>query len=198
MEELQLTDRQVALLDIVATYHEGQKRKYTEEPYIVHLVEVIEILVANIPELVYTSYYIEIAACHDLIEDTECTLDDLKKHLKQIGYDNVQSTMICNGVSILTDKYTAEAYPALNRQARKDLEAKRLVREATYLEQTITYADLISNLKSIIEHDVNFARIFVLEARHLLSVMNNGNAKLRELAWANTQQFYLQECARID
>ncbi len=70
---LELTERQWALFDYVKEMHGGQKRKYTGAPYYTHLLSVAD----RVEQYVQNGYETEIALCHDLIEDTECSLADL-------------------------------------------------------------------------------------------------------------------------
>ncbi len=44
--------------------------------------------------------------------------------------------------------------------------------------QTIKLADLISNTRSIMEHDEAFAKTYLVEKRLLLEVMDKGDATL--------------------
>jgi guanosine-3',5'-bis(diphosphate) 3'-pyrophosphohydrolase len=50
--------------------------------------------------------------------------------------------------------------------------------EAPAEAQTIKLADLISNSKSIMEHDPAFAKTYLEEKRMLLAVMTRGDAGL--------------------
>ena len=64
------------VLRIAALYHEGQKRKGKEVPYIVHPVEVAMILQKNgIEEDLIAS-----GLLHDTLEDTEMTEEELREH----------------------------------------------------------------------------------------------------------------------
>ena len=44
--------------------------------------------------------------------------------------------------------------------------------------QTVKLADLISNTRSIMAHDVEFAKVYLAEKRMLLEVMTKGDATL--------------------
>lgn len=50
------------------------------------------------------------------------------------------------------------------------------------LVKTIKLADLISNTKSIVEHDKNFARIYIKEKELLLEVLADGDENLYKFA----------------
>ena len=48
--------------------------------------------------------------------------------------------------------------------------------------QTVKLADLISNSKSIVKHDPNFARVYIKEKEALLQVLDKGNSRLHAIA----------------
>jgi (p)ppGpp synthase/HD superfamily hydrolase len=163
-----MNEKQNKLLAFVAMKHGNQVRKYTGEPYYEHCLEVA-ISVSR-----YLADCFEVALCHDLFEDTDCDFDALHKELVSIGYDNNTAYGICSGVTELTDKYTKEDYPYLNRAKRKSNEAKRLA-TISAKSQSIKYADLISNTKSIVENDLRFAKTYLIEKQEILELMNQGN-----------------------
>ena len=53
----------------------GQKRKYTGEDYIVHPIEVMEI-VKSVP---HTQEMLAAALLHDTVEDTPATFEDIER-----------------------------------------------------------------------------------------------------------------------
>src|SRR3954467_5306173 len=90
--------------------HFGQFRKYTNEPYIVHPLEVAK-LVATVtadPEI------ISAALLHDVAEDTPTTLDEIKQEFGE-------------HVAKLVDELTDKATPDMgDRETRKRFERDRL------------------------------------------------------------------------
>ena len=140
----------------------GQKRKYTGEPYIVHPGEVASI-VAGVPGS--TPDMVAAAWLHDVVEDTGCTFTDI--HMA-FGID------IATLVGWLTDVSQPQDG---NRAVRKAMDREHTAR-APAEAQTIKLADLISNSKSIIAHDPEFARTYLEEKRLLLAVMTRGDAGL--------------------
>lgn len=162
------------LFEFVKLKHGDQKRKYTGDPYYTHLEVVAEL--ASHYEHSYPFVY-EVALCHDLFEDTSCTFEDLKPFLLSIGYADVDANVISYAVADLTDVYTTVRFPGMNRKARKMKEAIRLGRVDSWV-QSIKYADLIDNTKSIVQYDPNFAKIYLEEKRFLLSKMRDGNIDL--------------------
>ena len=145
-----------------------QVRKYTGEPYIVHPAEVVSIIAR------YGATIEQLAAAwlHDVVEDTGVTQDVIEYEFGPI---------IGEYVFWLTDQST----PADgNRAVRKKMDADRLALAPPEV-QSVKYADLISNTKSIMMHDENFGRTYVKEKAYLLSVMNKGNSELYKLALEN-------------
>jgi len=169
-----LTEQQLQLFDFVSLKHSGQKRKYTEDDYTVHLLSVVEIVNK------YDESCIEIAMCHDLFEDTNCTFDELYKKMVDIGFDRHFSYDVCTCVTELTDVFTSKDYPYLNRKKRKENEAKRLSK-ISVRSQTVKYADLIDNANSIVEHDPNFATVYLVEKKQIIEQMTNGNPDLLKI-----------------
>lgn len=171
---MELTERQNQLFEFVKQHHGDQKRKYTFAPYWTHLLSVAE-TVSTYPTIIMG---VEIALCHDLLEDTKCTPNDLEEYLQTNGYEKLNERMvILRDVSHLTDEYTSEAYPALNREKRKTLEAKRLI-EITPNAQSVKYADIIDNTSSIVQHDPGFARVYLKEIGKKIYGMDKGEATL--------------------
>jgi (p)ppGpp synthase/HD superfamily hydrolase len=174
------TERQEKLLDFVKKQHEGQIRKYTGEPYWHHVVAVSE-LASRYEKAEFTT---EIALCHDLFEDTKCGDDCLYDYLTANGYTGLEARNIISGVDALTDDYTREHYPNMNRKNRKDMEAQRLGGNLPFI-QSIKYADLINNTASIVEHDPGFAKTYLEEKRNVLQHMRQGNIDLLILCAAS-------------
>lgn len=170
---MELTNRQKDLFEFVKDYHGDQKRKYTNEPYWHHLLSVAEIASEHLKEF----GVIEIALCHDLLEDTDCTWDLLHEALEGLGYSYDDATQIADGVHFLTDSYTKERYPDINRRERKKLEAVRLG-QIPFVCQSVKYADLIDNTSSIVDYDPAFAKTYLKEKRDILNQMRKGNIDL--------------------
>ena len=143
-------------------WHGSQVRKYTGEPYIAHCREIVEIL-KGVP---HTEDMLAAAWLHDVLEDTECSSQTI---YREFGF-NVVSMVIA-----LTDCHKSIG----NRAMRKGIDRRRLGRSSADV-QTIKLADLISNTKSIVEHDPKFAKVYLAEARMLLDVLVKGDASLRE------------------
>ena len=139
----------------------AQLRKYTNEPYIVHPAEVAGI-VATVP---HDDAMLAAAWLHDTVEDTGVTLETIRE---EFGDE----------VAVLVGWLTDVSRPDHgNRAARKAVDRAHTAM-APAKAQTIKLADLISNTRSIVEHDEKFAKTYLEEKRLLLEVMTKGDATL--------------------
>ena len=146
--------------------HKSQKRKYTFEPYIVHPINVVEILMDHEDEFGFSDEVYAAALLHDTVEDTHVTEEDIRKNFG----DDVGNYV--RGMTKVED-------PKNNRATRKEAEAVRLSEESAIV-QTIKCADLLANQVSIVEHDQKFAKIFLKESRVLHSVMTMAKPSIRK------------------
>lgn len=147
--------------------HQGQKRKYTFEPYIIHpaaVAKTVEYDARGTDEMIAAAWL------HDTVEDTDTTTNDI---LRDFG------DIVASYVEYLTDDNKEG-----NRAARKARYAL-VLKDAPYQVKTIKLADLIDNTGDIVKHDPNFARVYLAEKRELLDVLRGGDPRL----WmrANTQ-----------
>ena len=142
----------------------GQLRKYTNESYVVHPFEVAQI-VATVP---HTEEMLAAAWLHDVVEDTGVTLDQV--HL-------LFGANVAELVFWLTDASKPEDG---NRAARKAVDRAHIA-EAPAAAQTVKCGDLLSNIKSIVKHDPEFAKVYLEEKRLLLEVMTKAHPALLTL-----------------
>ena len=142
------------VLEFAKVAHEGQKRKYTGEDYIVH-----PIAVASIVEEYGGSVQMQAAALlHDVVEDTQYTLADINANF---GHE------VATLVQWLTD--TSKPSDG-NRAVRKGIDRKRLS-EAPTEAQIIKLADMIDNSSTIFVHDAGFTPVFRDEMVQLMGAM---------------------------
>lgn len=154
-------DKLSVALGFATEWHEGQKRKYTGEPYINHPIEVMNI-VKSVP---HTEEMLITALCHDLIEDCGveyCELADI------FGEE----------VALLVHWLSDRSKPDDGNRARRKEIDRIWISVADPQAKTIKLADLISNSKSIFEHDKDFAKVYIKEKELLLEVLTEGDATL--------------------
>lgn len=148
-----------------------QIRKYTGEPYIVHPIEVVDIIeryVKHTPEMLAAAYL------HDVLEDTGVEYGTLRE---------VFGVEVADMVLWLTDVSKPEDG---NRSTRKEMDRMRIALAPADV-QTIKVADLISNTRSIVAHDINFARVYLHEKDLLLKALDRADPILKEVALKQTE-----------
>jgi (p)ppGpp synthase/HD superfamily hydrolase len=155
--------------------HKGQFRKYNRDPYIVHPKAVanwVALATNNDPETVAAAWL------HDVVEDTEYTLRDIR-----VTFGDTVAML----VSCVTNVTTHDDG---NREARKAKERAHL-RKADPRAKTIKLADIIDNVPSIVQFDPGFARTYVREKWLALSSLREGHFGLWHQA-----DLLLADCAR--
>lgn len=161
--------------DFAIKAHGDQKRKYTGQPYYVHLDEVGNILYdADMPEIVVAAGYL-----HDTLEDTGTTKEEIAE---QFG------PLVAGFVEEVTDVSKPEDG---NRAARKAIDLKHLA-QSSPAGAAIKLADLISNAKDIVEHDPSFARVYLQEKLELLRVLDHGPPELYKRAMITLAECLMQ------
>ena len=156
--------------------HGTQQRKYTPERYIVHPVRVMEMCQKHTDKLPVLAA----ALLHDVLEDTSVTKEGLSRFLHTVMKEE-EAAETTRLVVELTDVFTKTKHPRWNRKKRKAKESAR-IQQTSADSQTVKYADIIDNCREIVEHDPNFANVFLRECKGLLSVMPKGNETLRQEA----------------
>lgn len=158
----------------------GQTRKYSGEPYIVHPLHVMHILSRYSSQPV-SAAMLAAAACHDCVEDTHVTLDQIKAEL---------GSEVAELVNWLTNVSKPEHG---NRRVRKALDLAH-TQAAPAHAKSIKCADLISNAVSITNHDPGFARVWLREMEQILDVCQDADPAL--LANAKEVLHYCQQLLR--
>jgi (p)ppGpp synthase/HD superfamily hydrolase len=156
-------------IDFSTKKHEGQLRKYTNEPYITHPIAVME-LVNSVG--IFNEHMLCACILHDTVEDTNTTVQEIEENF---------GIIVSRLVEQLTDVYTSEKFPNIRRRERKLLECYRLL-NVSGDAKSIKLADLIHNTSSIVENDANFAKVYLKEKRAMLQVLEGGNSALMEMA----------------
>lgn len=152
----------VRAVSLASRAHAHQKRRYSRLPYFTHCAEVADLVASVIQDPVV----IAAAYCHDLLEDTDVSGDDLRELIGPVGAELVVW---------LTNE---PVVPGVNRDKRKSVDRERLSR-APWEAQTIKLADMLCNAPSIADNDPEFARKYIIECRKLLEVLTVGDLQLR-------------------
>lgn len=144
--------------------HEGQTRKFTGLPYMVHCCNV-----ASLSSL-YSSGNIQVIMVgylHDTIEDTETTKEELSK---------IFGGSIADDVWFLTNVDKS----AGNRKHRKKLDNERLA-YASSVAQTVKLADIMDNVPSMLIHKPEFGKRYLREKLDTVKVLTKANPELLNL-----------------
>ena len=147
--------------DFCIMAHADQRRKYTGLPYYEHCFEVAN-LVAGVTN---DNAVIAAAFMHDVIEDTPFGFNDIRL---AFGDRVAKLVFEVTDVSVPEDG---------NRRVRKLIDQAHLS-ESSPEGATIKLADIISNTQDIMQHDPNFAKVYLKEKRALLPLLLHGNKKL--------------------
>ena len=152
--------------------HEGQFRKYSGMPYIVHPIEVATI----VQTVNHTDEMVAAALLHDVVEDTDYSFEDIAKEV---------SPEVSKMVEGLTDVSKPEDG---NRKTRKAMDKDHLAKQSEEV-QTVKLADIISNSQDIKANDPKFAEVYIEEMKALLEVMDKGDktlyAKAKEIVYSS-------------
>ena len=152
--------------------HEGQFRKYSGMPYIVHPIEVATI----VQSVDHTDEMIAAALLHDVVEDTDYSFEDIA---------NEVSPKVSELVKGLTDVSNPQDG---NRKVRKAIDKDHLAEQSAEV-QTIKLADVISNSQDIKANDPKFAKVYIEEMKALLEVLTKGDktlyAKAKEIVYSS-------------
>ena len=158
--------------------HGEQVRKYTGERYIVHPVRVME----AVREFNDDIAVLAAALLHDVLEDTPVKAHEIESALLVVmDRDDAKRTL--RFVTDLTDIFIKKDFPRLKRSLRKEKEVQRLS-SVSPEAQTIKYADIIDNVTDIVKEDIDFARVYVREAKAMLTAMRDGHPELLKRAVA--------------
>jgi len=154
----------------------GQRRKYTDEPYIVHPAAVVE-LVRSVTD---DENMLAAAWLHDTVEDTGTTQADIAQ---QFG----------NEVAALVAMLTDSSQPQAKNRAARKVAHFRHTADASPQAQTIKLADIIDNTRAIVQYDPHFARIYLAEKQVQIGLLQQGDATL----WQQAQVTIAQGIAQL-
>lgn len=141
--------------EFVKYKHEGQLRKHGT-PYYLHPFAVCDML----KQKGYTKDYQVAALCHDLLEDTDTTIEELEK---------IIDLEIINAVRLLTKEqgYIMEEY------------VKRI--STNELARAVKLADRIHNLQESVLTSVEFRKRYIKETKKYYKDMSRGTDFEKEL-----------------
>jgi hypothetical protein len=142
-----------------------QRRKYSKQPYHVHLQAVAK-LVASVSD---DEESIAAAWLHDTVEDTPATLEDIEENFGQ-------------SVAELVEELTDVSKPSDGNRAKRKTIDRSYIAQASSRAKTVKLADLIDNCRDIAKHDKRFAKVYLVEMGALLEVLGDGDETLYQQA----------------
>ena len=151
----------------------GHKRKYTGDPYWMHTERVAAIVAdhGGRDDIIIAALF------HDILEDVTPKNPEIHIGVIRRLFGDAVAEMVID----LTDVYTKEQFPTLNRRIRKDKEATRLSGIGAD-SATIKYADFIDNGVDIEQNDPGFAIVYRKEKAVVLAQMLQGDRTLHSIA----------------
>lgn len=146
----------------------NQRRSFTNEPYFVHVYEVMEI-VSTVPGR--TDPMLCAAALHDVVEDTGVTLKMIERYFG-------------SAVAALVDDLTNIARPEDGCRAVRVAINRAHTANASPGAKTIKLADIVSNCQNLVQVSPSFAATYLPEKKSLLEVLTEGDETLYRRATA--------------
>lgn len=168
-----MTLKEKALLLATEAHDSINQKRKTGEDYIIHPLSVADI-VSSITE---DEEIISAAYLHDVIEDVYPK--NSKYSLEYIK--NEFGDRVALLVKQLTNEFTKEKYPILNRKQRKVFENARIV-SISPDAKTIKLADIIDNCSSLQGLD-DFGQVYLREKKEQLNFLKEGNKTLFDQAF---------------
>ena len=158
--------RSQALIDYACEFaekaHEGQKRKYTLEPYINHPRAVAKL----VSEITDDCEMICAALLHDVIEDCNVT----KQDLIDIGFGFTIADLVQQLSNVRSGK---------NRKERKRDDRVRL-QQCDHRVQTVKICDIIDNAETMHLDPTGFALTWYIESHALALVLTKADSEARK------------------
>lgn len=150
--------RIAAAIKFAAKAHEGQRRKYTGEPYVAHPIAVGRILFHHGA----TEDQVIAGILHDTIEDCGVTREGI---LALFGRHVADMVVWLSDASVPEDG---------NRATRKEIDRQHIAKAPADVK-TVKCVDLFHNTMSIAQHDVNFAKTYLEEKGRILEVIEDAD-----------------------
>ena len=148
-------------IDLARKYHEGILRKHTNLPYITHPLNVLN----HLGMMGITDVDLHKAAvCHDLLEDTNITPEELKNVIGERAFLIVQELTF-----VLTESYTKKDY-LLSFLREKSIEAL-----------IIKIVDRYDNVLDFHKFDPKYAKIYFRKATPLWQALENRKGEIVQL-----------------
>ena len=153
--------------NFAAKRHAEQKRKFTGEPYVVHLEGTARLLWETIDNAASEDY--AAALLHDVVEDTPTTLEDVGRHF---------------GVTVMSLVGELTVNSELKKEMGKKPYMSMSVNAMTSRAFTIKLCDRLHNIKTLLDRRVpkSFTKWYWVETNYILDNLNrNVNIEQKRL-----------------
>lgn len=161
--------------------HLGVNRKFSDLPYIVHPEAVVEI----VSQITDDTDVLAATWLHDIVEDTDKTVDDIRKHF------NDRIAQLVWEVSKIT---SGSKKP---RNERVIMDCFHYGKGSKW-GKTIKLADAIHNLPLMIRDNPKFAPKYVAEKKLLLQFISDGNAILASILHLIIEDYEKKDLTVLD
>lgn len=167
--------------------HKDQVRKYTNEPYINHPINVAKWMGLMAEKLTLGVKYIsldtiyklqEVAYLHDTVEDTDATFEEIEK---EFGPYFKEMVYWLTNVSKPEDG---------NRKVRKQIDAEHIC-QAPLDAIIVKLADIYDNCKDIVDNDPAFAKKYLEEKHTLLKMLSEKRPLILGKEWDEKEWLYV-------
>jgi guanosine-3',5'-bis(diphosphate) 3'-pyrophosphohydrolase len=149
-----LDDNIIKALAFVNFYHKGQVRKITGTPFITHPLNVATILIEENAD----TNLICAGILHDLIEDTNCSIEDLRNNFNN---DIVNLVLFATDKEIISNNNLKISNKNIsNTSFKRKLEKINKTKNASTREIILEFADKFSNLESLYQENKQFNDLF--------------------------------------
>lgn len=145
--------------------HGNQTRKWSDLPYITHPIAVSEI-VRSVP---HTEEMLVAAVLHDVVEDTDVTLDQVRT---EFGDTVAELVYYVTKIAVPSDG---------NRKVRKRIDADHYATGPAE-SQTIKVADILDNTVDTYKKDPKFWSVYKHEVWYTLEVLTKADPTLLDKA----------------
>jgi len=178
-----MTDKQEKITEYVQELFSGVLRKFTNESYFSHLDSVGKSAQAfEIP------FGYEIGLLHDTYEDfPEVRPHMIIEKLVSFGYEPLDAEFISNRVIDLTNVYTTERYPDINKGGRSKLESERLA-STHKVSQSVKCVDIWDNARNCVQTDKGFARYFLPHKKEQLKALSLADTAVLRLSTITVEE----------
>lgn len=153
--------------------HDGQVRKVNSEPYVNHPIRVAETVQEYLDEAVDPDIYIAAAYLHDVVEDTDVTIEEIRQ-----CFGNVVARYV-EDLTELTHYIRPELVAQMTRKEKWLINLTKL-KSLNKFAATIKLADRLDNCSIFEEGNIAWGKKYYAETNELLDAIGHHNGFLTD------------------